>query len=185
MDTLKSSIAVATEPPSLLRGVERERLIAGLTCGGDHAYLTWLVEFLRDLGGVSYAFVGELVGENEDRVQTIALSTPAGPGENFSYDLADTPCATVLANTHACVHYPGAVAPQFPKDTMLVDMGIESYVGLGLLGASGRVNGLIVVLDTKPIPADRLGALEQLLQVFRARTEAALNTRRALRDRET
>jgi two-component system, cell cycle sensor histidine kinase and response regulator CckA len=167
----------------LLDAVPRERLIAGLTCESDDEYLRWLVQILREVAGVGFAFVGELVGEDEDRVQTVALATPDGPGENFAYDLADTPCATVIGSTYACL-FPCQVAPQFPKDLLLVEMGIESYVGVALLGASGRVNGLMVLLDTQPVADERQAPLEALLHAFRARTEAVLAHRRAQRDLE-
>ncbi|MFO7562881.1 MAG: ATP-binding protein [Enhygromyxa sp.] len=178
-ETLRSP----SEACPLLDTVERERLIAGLTSETDDDYLRWLVALLREVAGVGYAFVGELIGEDEDRVQTVALATPAGPGENFEYDLADTPCATVVASGAACL-FPQQVAPQFPKDVMLVEMGIESYVGVGLLGSAGRVNGLMVLLDTKAITAERIAPLEALLLRFRARTQAVLANRRALRDLE-
>jgi two-component system, cell cycle sensor histidine kinase and response regulator CckA len=168
--------------PPLLDTAAREQLIAGLTSASDGGYLEWLVTFLREVTGVAFAFVGELIGEDEDRVRTIALATPEGLADNFEYDLLYTPCATVIiAESAACV-YPCEVAPQFPKDLLLVDMGIEAYLGVALYGGSGRRVGLIVLLDTKPFAAEMVDPAQALLFAFQARTTEVIIARRTLRD---
>lgn len=65
-------------------------------------------------------------------------------GENFNYDLKHTPCANVADNEVCC--YNGNVQKMFPQDDMLVEMGINSYIGAPIYDAEGNPFALIVAL---------------------------------------
>jgi two-component system sensor histidine kinase UhpB len=132
--------------------------------------------------GVDFAFIGELI-PGEDRVQVVAGVGKGQPIEPFAYDLADTPCANVMGQ-EIC-YYPSDVQELFPKDLLLVDMGIESYIGSPLFNKTGNAMGIIVCLDSKPLT--NRDVAESLFAIFTERVSAELERKRAeddLRDSE-
>jgi hypothetical protein len=155
-------------------------LVAGLTSPSGDVFLEWVVAYLRRALGVAYAFVGELWGEDWDRVRSLALVTSDGLQENFEYDLLETPCVNVLAQ-QTC-SYPRDVAEQFPRDPLLREMGAESYVGTPLIDRSGRPLGLLVVLHTEPMGEREADLASSSLELFRPRVESELERRRTLRE---
>ena len=64
--------------------------------------------------------------------------------DNFEYALAGTPCQQVTDN-NLCI-YDASVCDYFPDDKLLIDMGIEGYVGTSLIARDGSVLGLLVAL---------------------------------------
>ena len=59
-------------------------------------------------------------------------------------------------------HHPRGVQERFPRDQDLVDLGIESYLGVPLLDGDGNVLGHLAVFDERPMPAE-----PRLLFIFR------------------
>ncbi|MEK6656795.1 MAG: hybrid sensor histidine kinase/response regulator, partial [Nitrospirota bacterium] len=103
------------------------QLADGVSSATGDVFFKLLVQHLARILGVDYAFVGKLIGNDNNRVMTVAVCAHGGIGENFEYDLADTPCQNVI-QTSPC-YYPSNVQQLFPKDKMLIDMGVESYIG--------------------------------------------------------
>jgi len=56
----------------------------------------------------------------------------------------------VLSGNRVCV-YPKGVADRFPADKLLVELGVESYIGSPMLTREGELSGIIVLLDDKPV----------------------------------
>lgn len=96
---------------------------------------------------MAYAFVG-LLKETASKptIETIAVNAHGQLMDNFHYRLRHTPCENVVGK-NVCFHTQGLQA-QFPKDTMLVDMGVDSYIGAPLFDSKGRPLGLVAVMDT-------------------------------------
>jgi signal transduction histidine kinase len=155
-------------------------LLSGPLSGDEAAELAWVVEQLQSLSMVAFAFVGELCGEDWDRVRTVELRTPTGRADGFEYDLRDTPCANVVGQT-ACV-YPSQVCSLFPNDELLTQMSVESYAGLPLFDPGGRPLGLVVLLDQQAWTSEQMQESLHVLFAFRPRIEALLINRRARRD---
>jgi two-component system, cell cycle sensor histidine kinase and response regulator CckA len=155
-------------------------MLHGLLSGDEAIELEWIVEQLQCMSEAPFAIVGELTGEDWDRVQTIELRTPTGRGENFEYDLLGTPCQNVVNQT-ACI-YPNRVAELFPNDEVLIQMGVVSYIGLPLFGPGGRPLGIAVLLNQKPMSHADMHDTLSLLLAFRPRIEALLINRRSRRD---
>ncbi len=123
---------------------------------------------------IDYAFVGELLEEG-DRVKVIGGSANGRPMESFEYDLADTPCANVMGQS-SCA-YPSGVQKLFPKDHLLVEMGIEGYFGSPLFDTHGKPVGIIVLLHTEPIENQEI--VENLFKIFSERISAELERMKA------
>jgi PAS domain S-box-containing protein len=124
---------------------------------------------------VRLAFVAEIADSKRTRARTLAFWNGDGLGENFEYDLSGTPCENVVGN-RLC-YYPSNVQKTFPEDRGLARMGIESYVGIPVLGSEGKVVGHLAALDVEPLET-RLSP-EWVLKIFAARTGAEIERRRA------
>jgi PAS domain S-box-containing protein len=68
-----------------------------------------------------YALIGELIEGDESKVKTIGVCCQRAIAENFTYELAHTPCAEVMRQGVAS--YVSGVAEMFPKDLLLNSSG--------------------------------------------------------------
>ena len=158
-------------------------LAQGVAAATGEAFFRSLVQHLAQALGADYAFVGQLLPEPPERVQTIAVWAHGASVDNFVYVLADTPCEQVLGQRR-CV-YPDDVQRHFPHDRSLVEMGVKSYVGMPLFDTAGGVLGIIVVLHEQPLR--HVTYVEAMLQMSAARAAAELErlrTEKALQESE-
>ncbi|HUL12417.1 MAG TPA: PAS domain S-box protein, partial [Methylococcaceae bacterium] len=125
----------------IMRGVAEE---AGGRVGQD--FFNALAQQLAKGLQLDYAFVGVLC-DNETHIQTLAIHCQGRAAENAYYALAGTPCDEVVKKK-ACV-YSSSVCDRFPQDTFLAEMGVESYAAAPVRDATGKVLGLLGVLDSK------------------------------------
>jgi len=179
-DVVVSPILDAAGAPEMLLAVSRdvtawkraEELLRAITDGtaavtGEpffHALVEQLAKGLR----VEYAFVAACLPDH--RARSLAFWQRDHHGAAFEYDLAGTPCQGVVAG-RACFHGEG-LQQTFPTDTALVDLGVESYLGVPVVDSQRTVIGHLVVMDGQPMTADqhRLAVLES----FAARAGAEL-----------
>jgi diguanylate cyclase (GGDEF)-like protein/PAS domain S-box-containing protein len=164
-----------------------QNIAEGVSAVTGVAFFRSLVEHLARALDVEYAFVGEVVGTNRERVRTAAVCARGAIVDNFEYDLAGTPCQQVVG--HKLCAYTSGVQQQFPDDRLLVEMGIESYLGMPLTDSAGQPLGLVAVMDGRPQGNPHLA--ESMLRIFATRASAELERRRvedelatALRERE-
>ena len=118
---------------------------------------------------MSYAFVAEFAGV-ATRVRTLAYW---GKGEllpNVEFDLAGTPCEDVVRG--GLCHHPLGVQGKFPRDQGLIDLGIESYLGVPLLDGEGNVLGHLAVFDERPMPPEPRRLF--IFQIFATRAAVEL-----------
>jgi PAS domain S-box-containing protein len=129
-----------------------------------------LVRHLSRAIDVRYAFVAEFADINT-RVRTLAYWFRDRFHPSLEFDLAGTPCEDVV-NGNLC-HHPTGVKERFPRDRSLVEMGIESYLGVPLLDAAGNHLGHLAVFDERPMPPEprRL----YTFRIFAARAAAELD----------
>ncbi|MEJ2156379.1 MAG: PAS domain S-box protein [Desulfobacteraceae bacterium] len=141
--------------------------------------LAW---FLGDGLDVDYVVIDRL-DEEPDTAETLALYAKGAIVPNMRYDLKGTPCENVMGK-QLCA-YPRDVQQLFPEDTLLAEMGVESYIGIPLWDSTGRPIGLIALMDSQPLADDKLAT--QLLQLVATRAAAELEraqSDRILRTRE-
>src|SRR3989441_7134560 len=74
-------------------------------------------------------------------------------------------------------HYGAGLQRLFPKDVILVELGAESFLGIPMLDASGRVIGHLAVMDDKPMEEPPRGM--SVLKVFASRAAAELERLKA------
>jgi two-component system cell cycle sensor histidine kinase/response regulator CckA len=121
-----------------------------------------------------FAFVAEL--HEPDRARTLAYWNGQSVGDNFEYDLKDSPGQS-LQQGKTCI-YRENVEGLFPNDKRLAEWGAESYLGVPLFDSLRRVIGYLAVIDTKPLQQDPQAI--SILKIFAARTGAELERQRAL-----
>src|SRR3954463_4481743 len=180
----------AVPEPEPARGADLDRdevaalraILEGTARSTGAVFFQTLVRHLASALGVSYAFVAEFAGA-PTRVRTLAYWGRGRIQENLEFELAGTPCEDVVRG--GLCHHPQEVRERFPGDRLLVDLGVESYLGVPLLDGEGRVLGHLAVFDERPMAAE----LRQLFifRIFAARAAVELERLRVeqqLRERE-
>ena len=95
---------------------------------------------------------------------------------NYEFDIAGTPCATVI-ETSRLVHFPDRLVELYPDDPSLRNAGFVSYLGVPLLDVDGKCLGHMAVVDRRPMPAEPRAIA--LFRIFAARAAAELQRLRA------
>ncbi len=148
-------------------------LSEGAAASIGRGFFETLVSGLATAASVKFAFVAEFLGSN--RAKTIAYFKNGQIVENAEWDLAGTPCEDVV--TGKLCHYPTGVSQKFPQDVPLVEMGVDSYLGIPLLDNEGKSLGHLAIFDDRPMPEDARRAF--LLRIFAGRATAELMRLRA------
>ena len=153
-------------------------ILEGTARSTGAVFFQTLVRHLASALGVSFAFVAEFAGA-PTRVRTLAYWGRGRIQENLEFELAGTPCEDVVRG--GLCHHPQEVRERFPGDRLLVDLGIESYLGVPLLDGEGRVLGHLAVFDERPMAAEprrlfifRIFAARAAVELERLRVEQQL-----------
>jgi PAS domain S-box-containing protein len=144
------------------------RILEGTATQVGDTFLPTLVSHLAELMGVGYAFVAEFAGAG--RARTLAYCKGRDLQPTAEWDLAGTPCEDVVAG-QLC-HHPKGVSRKFPGDRAMVELGIESYLGVPLAAPDGQHLGHLCVFDTRPMPPEPRKLA--IFRVFAARAAAEL-----------
>lgn len=113
-------------------------------------YLKRFVKNIAQTFNAKYVFVGHAIKPENNTVQTDVVWAGNDYYDNFTYSLKGTPCENVFSGKRVCVNSK-EVVKHFPEDKLLVEMGVESYIGAPLLTGEGELLGLLALLDDKPI----------------------------------
>ena len=157
----------------------REKILKDIASGvsvevGEN-FFNSLVEFLSKTLQVNFAFVSKLIGSEVCSVKTLAVYGNGKNIDNFEYSLANAPCGDVI-DRGLCL-YPEAVRQIFPNIPPLEVMEAESYAGMPIFDAAGKVLGLIAVVDSKPFTD--LALTEEVLKIFATRASTELERQQA------
>jgi PAS domain S-box-containing protein len=90
---------------------------------------------------------------------------------NISFELTDTPGAQVLLEGPRI--YPHRARSIFPRDPLLAEKEVESYMAVRLSDRRGRPVGFLALLDDKPM--EDVSLAESLLPIFANRASAELD----------
>ncbi|MDY6782184.1 MAG: PAS domain S-box protein [Cyanobacteriota bacterium] len=145
-------------------------IAAGISAKIGEAFFQSLVEYLTKTLGVEYAFAGELIEPDGDRLRTIAGFGNGRPMPEREYNLTQTPCETVVRQELRA--YASDIQQLFPQDEILQQLGAQSYMGAPLFDSSGRPLGLLTVLSCKPLENTEIVA--EILKIFAARASSEL-----------
>lgn len=130
---------------------------------------------LADLLGVSYVIVGELDARTRE-VRTLTFYQNGLIERGRRYELAGTPCETVIEEPRVCA-YPECAWQLFPDDPELRARGIESYIGAPIYASDGKVIGIVNGFD--PRPRNFSETEMRLLEIIAQRLGAEIERQRA------
>lgn len=137
------------------------------------SFFASLVQGLAKELGVTGVLIVEL-DEQKENLTTVAVSYKGEIQDNFTYSLRDTPSEKVIINGVCC--YAEEIQAQFPQDRWLQEWGIESYIGIPLTDASGRVIGVLLALDDKPLSEPKFK--QSVLEIFGIRAAGELERKK-------
>lgn len=149
---------------TIAKGVSREN--------GDEFYHS-LVKYLAQTLEADHAFIG-IHDSGHHQIKTIAAFSGGGITENFDLALAGTPCERVL--NLAAPLYADKVTQDYPGDTRLTELGIESFAATPLFDNSNRVIGVLCLLNSQRF--SNIVKVQSLLNIFSARVAAELQRQR-------
>ncbi|WP_317203887.1 HAMP domain-containing sensor histidine kinase [Janthinobacterium sp.] len=137
-------------------------------------FLRVLVRDLAAALDVRYVIAGRVarLADGAEGIRTLAVWGGDDYLPNMEYGLRHTPCQDVSDQTmcfHGC-----AIQAAYPLDTLLVDMGAESYVGMPMIDTEGKTLGILSAIDSRPIDEDKRLLALSLLSIFAARGAAEL-----------
>lgn len=148
-------------------------LLHGTTAVGPDFFSSLVEQFARAFG-VQHVCIGA-ISESKTSIRTLSFWSRGRLIENVDYDLAGTPCETVI-NSRKTQLYSQNVIESFPLDRALSEMRVQSYIGAPVMGSDGNVLGVLAVMDRAPISA--ASAMESILGIFAARAGAEIERQR-------
>ncbi len=144
-------------------------IISGVSSTRGEDFFTAITQNLAKAINADFTFISRL-NPGDDSVRTLAFCCGREPGDNFQYDLLDTPCHEVLSK-EVCI-YPSNICALYPKDILLQEMGIEGYIGTPLVNHRGERLGLVVALYKNRI--NNPDVASTLFQLFADRIAAEI-----------
>lgn len=120
------------------------------------------------------------IDDDEINASSIAVAHNGCLADNFSYALEHTPCAEVASET-ICTHHCN-IQQLYPNDQLLVEMGINGYVGIPLKTHLGEINAILVALFEETI--SDVHEVETLFLLFSGLIEKELHKSNYLKEIE-
>jgi len=142
-------------------------IVEGVEAQTGDRFFSSLARSLALALGVQYAFVTRL-SDDGTHFKTLALWERDHLGENVELPLTGTPCELVLRGRAA--HHPTELCARFPDDHLLAQWGAQSYCGVPVFDAQGRVFGHVAIIDDQPLPDGQRALV--VMQKFAERVRA-------------
>jgi diguanylate cyclase (GGDEF)-like protein/PAS domain S-box-containing protein len=152
------------------------QIVKGTSRTTGEAYFHELVRNLAQTLDVRFAFTAELLDqEDSKRARAFAIWGNNEFLEPFEYDLAGTPCETLVRNTVS--YFSDDLQKLFPEAELLKQLSIRSYLGVPFFDSQGKPLGHIAVMDVKPLEDEQ--RVSTVMQIFADRVGAEFERRLA------
>jgi PAS domain S-box-containing protein len=152
----------------------RAAALAVSSARGDGVFAE-LARALANTLQAEMAVIARYDADDPDAMHTLATVIDGVTVENVRYEIAKTPCCSVLGQRFRA--YPSRLVEQFPEDPDLAGSGFESYAGHPLSALDGRPLGIVAVLMRRPLA--HVERVESMLQIFALRAAAEIERLRA------
>jgi len=146
------------------------RVIEGVSNTFGEDFFLNITEALANAVQADFCFIGR-VNKDFTKSKTIAVYGHGKHIKNFEYQLRGTPCEAVTSGGISV--YPSDVASLFPDDIMLVEMGIEAYIGAALRNREGETLGLVAALFHNPLT--KTESIKNIYDIFAGRISAEID----------
>lgn len=117
---------------------------------GDLEFFPTMVRALSETVSADIVFVAK-IDEAKEQAEALFVHGREDDLEPFKYDLEHTPCSDIVYDENSTRVFNDDVQEHFPKDDLLVEMGVRSYLGTPLRNSEHEVVGLLVALYKGPI----------------------------------
>jgi len=154
------------------------RIAEGTASATGVDFFRLLVQTLGEVLGTHGAWITEYL-PNDRALRGLAFWLNGGWVPNYYTLIEGTPCGVVV-DEKRLVHYEKGLRSSFPGDGELVELNVESYLGVPLLDSRNEVMGHLAVLDQKPMRLDT--RVTDIFRIFAGRAAAELQRIRAERD---
>src|SRR5262245_28912167 len=125
------SDAMKHRTPKATKAEQRARALLEQTASASgESFFSALVKGLAQALGTRFACVGMMHGDDE--IECLALWDGKQVKRGARYRLSDTPCSLVASDGYCAVT--DGVASRFPKQSLLSQLGVRSYVGIAIRG---------------------------------------------------
>jgi formate hydrogenlyase transcriptional activator len=155
------------EAAALPNDTALRRIAEGVEAEIGERFFSSLARGLAVALEVGYAFVTRL-SDDGTHFKMLAIWERDRLGENVDLPLSGTPCESVLHGEPAC--YPTELSARFPNSPLLADWGAQSYCGVPVFDAQGKVFGHIAIIDDKPMLDGERGLA--VMRIFAERVRA-------------
>ena len=146
-----------------------------VSSAGSESVFAELVRYLAAILEVETAFIARHDASVPADLRTLAMVCQGRLLQDVRYEIAGTPCETVLGQTFRA--YEQGVQQRFPDDADAVAAGDESYAGHPLTALDGTPLGVIAVTSRRPLR--QLDRVESILKIFAVRAAAEVERLRA------
>ncbi len=165
---------------SARKRIEEALQSASLAVSGAHGNSLFqeLARYLATILDADWVFIAVRESETARRMRVLALWADGRLAENFDYDLAGTPCETVVGQQFRI--YADQLGDHFPHDADFRRLQMKSYAGFPLMGTRGETLGLVAVVSRRPMAEPAF--TESVMKIFAVRAAAELERDRMERE---
>jgi PAS domain S-box-containing protein len=117
-----------------------------------------------------YVMIAELKEGEVNTAESVEFFAGDAPAENIEFRMTNGPFSNLMNGY--ITYYPNKLRELFPGYKLIEDLGIESFLGAPVFDRDGMVNGMLVIMDEKPMH-ERLNS-RNILSIFAARTGAEM-----------
>lgn len=132
-------------------------------------FLRTITELMTKMFGVAMALIAK-VNHTSKKAEILYYWPESKENRAEYFDVIAGPSMNVVKGYTTI--YPSHLRDLFPNDRIIQKLNVESYVGSPIFNASGEVNGLLIMMDRKPI--EEIPNLRFVLSLFAARAGAEL-----------
>lgn len=135
-----------------------------------HEFFSTLVNNLCDACGVDYVAVCQIDPMDRRNIESLAISHKGRLVPGIHYDIRNTPCEESVSQS--ICYFDLDVQAKFPKDSMLKELDVRSYMGVPIHSSKGVVIGIATLLHSKSIPDPEMAS--SILRVVAVRAGAEI-----------
>ncbi len=146
------------------------QIMEGISSAIGEKFFTAIAKKMNEILDADAVAIGVLKTNGNPKIETLAFYLNGKQQMDLCYDLAGTPCESVIQKTSCC--YFSDIASLFPHDKELQEMGMVDYVGVPLFDSQNRPLGVQFAMFRHKIQNPVF--TETVMRIFAARTAAEI-----------
>jgi PAS domain S-box-containing protein len=147
----------------------------GVSAETGTGFFKSLVSYIGTALSADMVFISEIGVMNPEKAMTLSVYKDGKIIDNREYNLAGTPCETVIKNGIFTVS--DSLFRDYPNSPFINDKSLKSFVGSSIIDSTGLCMAVVAVLYRKPM--QKTDITESVLRIFAIRAAAELERIRA------